>query len=72
LRLQSQIFFILILVLIVILKKLRARMTMRARMIGIIFERNEPKFCLLNEMSDCPCGDFSATLRKSFQESAND
>jgi hypothetical protein len=33
---------------------------------GIIFERNEQKFCLLNEMSGCPNGDFSAKLRKIF------
>jgi len=30
------------------------------------FERNERKFCLLNEMSGCPKGDFSAKLRKIF------
>jgi hypothetical protein len=29
-------------------------------------ERNERQFCLLNEMSGCPLGDFSAKLRKIF------
>jgi hypothetical protein len=35
-------------------------------MIGIIFERNERHFCVLNEMSDCPQGIFSAKLRGVF------
>jgi hypothetical protein len=30
------------------------------------FERNRRQFCLLNEMSGCPHGDFSAKLRKIF------
>jgi hypothetical protein len=34
----------------------------------IFFERNEEEFRVLNQMSGCPNGDFSAKLHKVFDE----
>jgi len=41
-------------------------LSVKVKQPDIIFERNELGFCLLNEMSGCPNGDFSAKLRKIF------
>jgi hypothetical protein len=52
--------------------KFFAPLPVKVKRTDIIFERNETKFCLLNEMSGCPRGDFSAKLRKIFLVKCND